>query len=43
MLICRGKMSRLQVVLLIYYPNITFRSLDGNLGKSQLVLLRGYS
>ncbi len=43
MLICRGKMSHLQVVVLIYCPNITFQSLDGGLGKSQLVLLYGYS
>ncbi len=43
MFICRGKRSRLQVALLIYGPNITFRSLDGGLGMSRLGLLRSCS
>ena len=43
MLVRRGDRSRLQVTLLIYGPNITFRGWGGGLGKSRLILLWSYS
>ncbi len=42
MLVRRGDRSRLQVALLIYGPNITFRGRGGGLGESRLILLQSY-
>ncbi len=42
MLVCHGDLSRLQVALLIYGPNVTFRCRGGGLGKRRLILFRSY-